>query len=646
MALNRVNLRSYHRDIENQVYANERIELIPISGSILGVDGDYNVSGETLQKTTDATGSILFSGLPVGQYKLLLHPGITSSFWLLSIPTDTTGSINSIDYTVTSVTQSNGTFAYSQASSDARYYQKTHTVTSSLSASTSTSSSYSLSSSFSPVETLDVIGNPVNNKTFSCSNKSIAFSFTAPNNSPSYDGAFEVEATGNYSGDLLHVHQHTGNPSAVVDLVHLESESSNVNPLHISSSATCSIHSNKPIRMDFVSSSMPLLLNSNCKVAVTNLVAESASYASSALSASHALIANTAVTTSYVQPLTNNLEVTGTLGVNSNNAGFSTQIKQAHAQGYGLKIELANNSAEVNALVVNCGVANVLNIPGGNDGVANIDVMAFQPSQNAYTDLGGGSYKFKDIYISGQLYGTASLATSATNATTSSHTSGSINVRYISYLNNPAATRLSVGNANTLTIYGANGANNTLAEFYSAGGGDYALIRPKLYLGELSIGYPVLKAGSGSVITCSNGAENGLGNILANQFIGTASRATYTPGEVPVGTVLDWLKSFTGTPSLAINWVECNGQVISASQSPFSGSTLPNLNNNLFTMGATGSGLVSGSSTHNHNIDLTTNQVGVAAGTDFQVPQAGNYSSNTVNHLPPYYSVVKIIRIY
>lgn len=80
-----------------------------------------------------------------------------------------------------------------------------------------------------PSVTLDEISDPAGNKAFQMANKQVKFSYVAPNTA---DGGFEIEASGGFSGDLLHVHQHTGNPSAA-DLVHLESEDADVLPLRV-----------------------------------------------------------------------------------------------------------------------------------------------------------------------------------------------------------------------------------------------------------------------------------------------------------------------------------------------------------------------------------------------------------------------------
>ena len=80
--------------------------------------------------------------------------------------------------------------------------------------------------------TLDTVGNPAANKNFTMANKQLKFSYTAPATS---DGGFEIEATGGFSGDLVHIHQHTGNPGAV-DLLHLECDDADVTPIRVSSS--------------------------------------------------------------------------------------------------------------------------------------------------------------------------------------------------------------------------------------------------------------------------------------------------------------------------------------------------------------------------------------------------------------------------
>jgi len=69
---------------------------------------------------------------------------------------------------------------------------------------------------------------------------------------------------------------------------------------------------------------------------------------------------------------------------------------------------------------------------------------------------------------------------------------------------------------------------------------------------------------------------------------------------VPIGTVLPWLKSYTNTPAIPDEFVECNGQVLDDAASVYNGQTIPNLNgNNNFVRGAATSGGTGGASTNN-----------------------------------------------
>lgn len=47
---------------------------------------------------------------------------------------------------------------------------------------------------------------------------------------------------------------------------------------------------------------------------------------------------------------------------------------------------------------------------------------------------------------------------------------------------------------------------------------------------------------------------------------------------VPIGGIISWHKNLSGVPALKDNWVECNGQTISDSESPLDGVTLEDLN--------------------------------------------------------------------
>ncbi len=49
--------------------------------------------------------------------------------------------------------------------------------------------------------------------------------------------------------------------------------------------------------------------------------------------------------------------------------------------------------------------------------------------------------------------------------------------------------------------------------------------------------------------------------------------------QVPVGAIIAWHKSLSGTLAVPANWVECNGQVLDDADSPYDGQTIPDLNN-------------------------------------------------------------------
>jgi hypothetical protein len=49
-------------------------------------------------------------------------------------------------------------------------------------------------------------------------------------------------------------------------------------------------------------------------------------------------------------------------------------------------------------------------------------------------------------------------------------------------------------------------------------------------------------------------------------------------GGDPIGTIKAWHKDFTNTPSLPWGWIECNGQSLSDTESPYDGEIIPDLN--------------------------------------------------------------------
>ncbi len=79
---------------------------------------------------------------------------------------------------------------------------------------------------------LNEVENPDASKVFNLGNNK-TLSFTSVDHTPVADyGIFNIEAKGAFSGSLLHVHQHTGNPGAT-ELLTLEAEDADVLPLKI-----------------------------------------------------------------------------------------------------------------------------------------------------------------------------------------------------------------------------------------------------------------------------------------------------------------------------------------------------------------------------------------------------------------------------
>lgn len=67
----------------------------------------------------------------------------------------------------------------------------------------------------------------------------------------------------------------------------------------------------------------------------------------------------------------------------------------------------------------------------------------------------------------------------------------------------------------------------------------------------------------------------------------------YPPGDAPVGTIIAWHKSLKSTPILPGNWLECNGQIIFDTESPYYQGTVPDINGReLFIRGSNISGTV------------------------------------------------------
>lgn len=134
---------------------------------------------------------------------------------------------------------------------------------------------------------------------------------------------------------------------------------------------------------------------------------------------------------------------------------------------------------------------------------------------------------------------------------------------------------------------------------------------------------------------------------------------------MPIGGITAWAKSFTNVPALPDGWLECDGSVISDSDSPLNGQTLPDLNgDNRFLRGNSTSGTTGGSATHSlttaelaahtHAVNIPNGTGGTGVYAEQSVDTSGPGISETSgstgsgeahNNEPQYYNIVWIMRI-
>ena len=159
---------------------------------------------------------------------------------------------------------------------------------------------------------------------------------------------------------------------------------------------------------------------------------------------------------------------------------------------------------------------------------------------------------------------------------------------------------------------------------------------------------------------------NGYNSVAKN---GELSNVNFIKSMVcPIGTVVSWLKTFTNTPTLPDGWVECDGGVLSDSDSPYNGQTLPDLNGGIFLRGDTTSGGTGGSATmaHTHTTALETDGGNFSIDTNRSTDGANESrslkitttttaltnlnrfntsSASNAENRPPFYNVVWIMRV-
>lgn len=171
----------------------------------------------------------------------------------------------------------------------------------------------------------------------------------------------------------------------------------------------------------------------------------------------------------------------------------------------------------------------------------------------------------------------------------------------------------------------------------------------------------LVQTGQNFLTTCQ------VGYIVRNTTDSTWSYITAVNSDTDLTLAADIMttgENFTiyTTPYLPDGWAECNGQVISDSDSVFNGATIPNLNasgggTQRFLRGSTTSGSTGGEDTHVLTVaelaahTHTIGQAGVGGGNAIQpgdsgTTTTGSTGSNTAHeNRPPYYEAVWIIRI-
>ena len=137
---------------------------------------------------------------------------------------------------------------------------------------------------------------------------------------------------------------------------------------------------------------------------------------------------------------------------------------------------------------------------------------------------------------------------------------------------------------------------------------------------------------------------------------------TFVFDNAPIGCVLPFLKNLTGCPEMPSGWIECDGSTISDDQSPFNGTTIPDLNgDNRFFRGNDTSGATGGESTHtltaaeipahSHTVSYrtgtgTASMIGAANSTTATSSRSTSSvgSGSAHENKPPFYDVVYIMR--
>ena len=123
---------------------------------------------------------------------------------------------------------------------------------------------------------------------------------------------------------------------------------------------------------------------------------------------------------------------------------------------------------------------------------------------------------------------------------------------------------------------------------------------------------------------------------------------------IPIGSIQAWHKNLTGTPNLSSDWVQCDGQTLNDSKSPYNGQVIPDLNGQArFLRGASVSGTDQAEDFKSHSHGITRDLVGSSGSTvEFAANEGiSNFNPSTTEAFggtetrPINMSVVWIIKI-
>ena len=150
--------------------------------------------------------------------------------------------------------------------------------------------------------------------------------------------------------------------------------------------------------------------------------------------------------------------------------------------------------------------------------------------------------------------------------------------------------------------------------------------------------------------TLSGNSDSAVPTEKAVKTYVDAQVSTSTPGVVPIGGVVAWVKSFPNTPVLPGSFVECNGQTLSDSNSPYNGQTIPNLNGasggtQRFLRGSTTSGTTGGTETHTHTVGQGSYLTSVTSTDHRSSTLDDGATTSSASTIPSYHEVVWIMRV-